>query len=700
MAQCQCSTSDVSHRGEALRVASCLLLLFTLVGCNAATVAQPIDGKESRDTKLDDNRRDSGPAIQTAKALKIERLPVPDDEAVAKSRKLLREIYGEEVTSATDDDQKIALAEKLLRMAGTSKQPADVWALLQAAKALAIDASDANLIHRVSTQIGRRFVADAYQEETEALLLLDEHRSLPEESAATARRLLALIPTALGRDDFERVQQLADAANRFATTSHSRDLAAASLQLLDELQTVRPGFLEAEEARRTLIEEPNDADANLKQGRFLCFVRGQWQAGLPMLAKGSDETLADLAKREANRQVDADEMLALGDAWWEYSDDLNEVLAKQVRLHAAHWYQRGLPKFEGLQRAKVEKRIGETKSFTTPLYDSTAAVAASTSTPLSAIPSVTEIPPPASPEFPFSADEARSAQLEWAPLFGLDDFCTTSKTGIKLVVVPAGEFLRGTPSSEAGRKFDEGPQHIVRITKPMLVGVYEITQREYAKVMGYNPSRYSVHSVPGVTSTSDFPVENITWFDACEFCNQLSEAEGLPPYYDIRVTSRKGRNFMAADVSIRGGNGYRLPTEAEWEYFARAGTTTPYPWGSVHNGVQGNQLGTMPYGTTRKGPALNRATSVGSYAPNAFGIYDLDGNVGEWCWDYYDPRYYMQFHGRTVVDPLGPDRNGTKRVIRSNSAQYEPVYGRMGRRHGEEENLPTQWTGLRVVRNP
>jgi formylglycine-generating enzyme required for sulfatase activity len=194
-----------------------------------------------------------------------------------------------------------------------------------------------------------------------------------------------------------------------------------------------------------------------------------------------------------------------------------------------------------------------------------------------------------------------------------------------------------------------------------------------------------------------FPVENITWYDACEFCNRLSKAEELPAYYEMVAVEKQGRHITAADVKPLGGTGYRLPTEAEFEWFARAGTATPYPFGSIHDGTQGNVMGTRPYGTTKPGVFLNRTTKVGSYEPNALGIYDVDGNVAEWCWDYFDPRYYARFRSAAAVDPVGP-ATGNQRCNRSNSSQYEPVYGRSGRRHGEDPALRTGWTGLRVVR--
>lgn len=108
-------------------------------------------------------------------------------------------------------------------------------------------------------------------------------------------------------------------------------------------------------------------------------------------------------------------------------------------------------------------------------------------------------------------------------------------------------------------------------------------------------------------------------------------------------------------------------------------------------------MGTRPYGTSQPGAFLNRPTTVGSYAANAFGLHDVDGNVSEWCWDPFDLAYYARFQKAAARDPLGPDGGG-KRVMRGGSSQYEPVYARSGRRHGEDPSLATGWTGFRVVR--
>ena len=211
--------------------------------------------------------------------------------------------------------------------------------------------------------------------------------------------------------------------------------------------------------------------------------------------------------------------------------------------------------------------------------------------------------------------------------------------GVKLdmTLIPAGEFMMGSQEGEKDWSSGEGPQHRVRITKPFYMGVYEVTQEEYERVMGSNPSDFassgsSKERVAG-QDTRRFPVENVSWNDAVEFCQKLSQKEGKK---------------------------YRLPTEAEWEYACRGGTTTPFSFGSVLNGRQANCDGNNPYGIEEKGPYLQRTTMAGSYQPNAFGLYDMHGNVWEWCADWYDSSYYA---ASPVDDPSGSG-SGSYRVLR------------------------------------
>jgi formylglycine-generating enzyme required for sulfatase activity len=278
----------------------------------------------------------------------------------------------------------------------------------------------------------------------------------------------------------------------------------------------------------------------------------------------------------------------------------------------------------------------------------------------------------------------------------------TSSIGLQLVLIPAGEFLMGSPLSESNRGDDEGSNgpRRVRITRPFYLGIYEVTQAQYQKVMGYNPSQFSAtngqrHRVTGI-NTDDFPVEWVNFYDAVEFCNRLSEQDGLPPYYVLRNVVRRNPTIVSAEVAIAGGNGYRLPTEAEWEYACRAGTSTPFHFGTVSNGSFANINGRQPYGSIEVGPYLQRPTNVGSYPANAFGLHDMHGNVREWCEDYYDKHYYDR---APEEDPVNHNTL-SHRAVRGGSWLAQAWGSRSAKRVPAAPGLHYFDVGLRVARNP
>jgi formylglycine-generating enzyme required for sulfatase activity len=207
------------------------------------------------------------------------------------------------------------------------------------------------------------------------------------------------------------------------------------------------------------------------------------------------------------------------------------------------------------------------------------------------------------------------------------DKVLTNSIGMKLVLIPGGKFLMGSPPHEKERDSKE-IQHEVTLSKPFYMGVYEVTQREYYKIAGQKPQGKAFFDA-GRGGGPDHPMENIRWGLAAEFCDKLSE---------LAEEKRSGRR-------------YRLPTEAEWEYAARAGTTTAFHFGNALSAAQANFNGRFPFGISEPGPYLRKTAKVGSYPPNAFGLYDMHGNVAEWCSDWYDPNYYRQ---SPRVDPKGP----------------------------------------------
>ena len=189
--------------------------------------------------------------------------------------------------------------------------------------------------------------------------------------------------------------------------------------------------------------------------------------------------------------------------------------------------------------------------------------------------------------------------------------------------IPAGEFDMGSPKTEEERNGDETLHHVV-LTRGFWMLETPVTQALYQEIMGDNPSEFEGENLP---------VECVSWYDAQKFCAELTKL--LP----------EGLNAS-------------LPTESQWEYACRAGTTTPYSFGSVLNGDKANCDGRYPYGTEKKGTCRGETSPVKSYAPNPWGLYDMHGNVWEWTSDYHD-----LYPEGTVVDPKGPD-SGFHPVVR------------------------------------
>ncbi len=232
------------------------------------------------------------------------------------------------------------------------------------------------------------------------------------------------------------------------------------------------------------------------------------------------------------------------------------------------------------------------------------------------------------------------------PAAGLARF--RNKVGMEMVLIPKDTFGMGSPPGEGA---DNEKEHDVEVTRPFYMGAFEVTQEQYLKVMGSNPADFRKQNRGG----PDLPVEMVYWYDAVQFCNRLSGQHGLPPYY--RIEGRK--------VAALGGKGYRLPTEAEWEYACRGGAK-PYAvfhFGNALSFADANFDSSSPYGGGKEGPREWKTRPVGSYKPNGFGLFDMHGNVWEWCQDWYDGGYYKNGPKK---DPQGPE-SGKDRVLRGGS---------------------------------
>jgi formylglycine-generating enzyme required for sulfatase activity len=299
------------------------------------------------------------------------------------------------------------------------------------------------------------------------------------------------------------------------------------------------------------------------------------------------------------------------------------------------------------------------------------------------------------------------------------DIITSKSTGLKLKLIPTGEFFMGSSKADdPDASDDETPRHWVRVRRPFYLGRTEVTVGQFRRVVevsGYrttaerrsaggaglneqtgeftNDPKYTWRT-PGFPQSDDHPVTNVSWDDAIAFCNKLSELDGLRPYYRFDADGRSG------------GDGYRLPTEAEWEYACRAGGTTRYQSGDDPESLV--QVGNVADGTLKhKGGVFSNWSAiasrdgyvftapVGRFRPNRFGLFDMHGNVLEWCWDEYKSNSYQNSSSVAPGDSTG----AADYVFRGGGWSDHPRYARSAQRRGRVRAARSSTLGFRVARN-
>ncbi len=237
---------------------------------------------------------------------------------------------------------------------------------------------------------------------------------------------------------------------------------------------------------------------------------------------------------------------------------------------------------------------------------------------------------------------------------------------LEMVEIPGGSFLMGSPESEAERGSDEGPHQVT--VSPFYMGKFEVTQAQWRAVANLPKMSRDLNPDPSQFKGDNRPVEQVSWEEAVEFCERLSK---------------------------KSGKRYRLPTEAEWEYACRAGTKTPFAFGETITPEIVNYDGNYPYGKAQKGAYRERTVDVGSLGvANGFGLYDMHGNVWEWCMDWYSENYYSQSPG---VDPTGP-ASGSARVVRGGGWYGVAQDLRSAVRYGRTPDDRVYSLGFRLVR--
>ncbi len=625
----------------------------------------------SRPDDLSPEESQSAPETEAAEPATAKITP-PSTEEQKRLSRTLDEVY--QVAEVKDQAAKTALARKLLTDASQqAANRAEQFVMFRRASELARDAGDVSvMLEAVDAMVEAHFnispwtvkvwllkamLAQADPADATALCAMaDSCVTLSGQAAADgafdeASDVLdaAKAPLAQARSHWQRAYGAARLAARRARTPadkaerekevYAAEGAVASLDTAVSavaehtkgLEQARREHEAVQLARERLKTDPDDPEACLAVGRWLCFDRGDWDEGLKLLAKGSDAALKALAAADlAPPPATADARVGRGDAWWDASEKSEGRARSALRRRAGFWYEDAVAELSGLAKTKVEGRLAQ------------AAVEPATEGARTGKP-----PPPA--VAPFDEKTAKRHQVLWSHYLGVPvEHDVDLGGGVKLtmVLIPPGEFMMGSPDAERQMAIEEAkagndtwaieripteaPRHRVRITRPFYLGKYEVTQAQWLAVMGNNPSQFQA---PGN------PVEQVSW-------------ENIQPFLAKLNTARTRRVPAAKMGSAATAMKFALPTEAQWEYACRAGTTTAFCFGD--NAAMLGQYGWV------KGNSDGKTHPVGELKANAWGLHDMLGNVWEWCADRWAPDYYAN---SPMDNPPGPG-TGSDRVRR------------------------------------
>ena len=424
------------------------------------------------------------------------------------------EIYHFE--DATKPAAQVKLAKDLMELAEKSKAaPDEQFTLLRKAAELACHAGDGDLMLDAADAIGAAFEVDAIVMKGKLLARLAEGANDAARVKSFVRAAEKILSQDLAEDRYEAAEAVIALAERIVQKPLGKSFRKEFRDRHLEIQRLEKQWAPVQEAQETLKSHPDDAEANLAVGRWYCVNKDDWEKGLPGLAKGGDSELCQTAQEDLKSPEGAEAQLKLADAWWDLAAKARGALQDALRLRAGYWYKQLLGEATGgLVRVKIQKRLDQIEEIGRPL-----------------------------PGVPA----------------GKMKRMVVNSLGMKLVLIPPGDFLMGSPDSDREARPDEKPQHRVRITRPFYIGAYPVTQGEYLRAMGPSREKFSFppdgmipESLRG-KDVSRFPADRRSWQDAAEFCLRLSQSA----------------------EEQRAGRAYRLPTEAQWEYACRAGTTKP-----------------------------------------------------------------------------------------------------------------------------
>ncbi len=521
--------------------------------------------------------------------------PIPSDEEVKTERAALRDTFKDDFAKKKDED-KLAFSKSLREMAATEKDTVQKYALFLESIALATDIGNVEEALAAVTELCAAFDTLPSKEKSLVLSAFAKKASKPEDFKNLVDKYLATVNEAMADSDCTAASSLLKACQPLAAKAKDKTLSGKIADKAKEVAALAAEIKKLEPSIEKLKESPDDPEANLVVGRYECFVKGDWNKGLPMLAKSSDETLKAAVKLESEA-TEPEQIAKVADAWWAVSDKEKAPAAKvAIKVHASELYGKALPNLTGVAKAAAEKRITQ----------STAESEAS------------GIQLKSQSGGDYLIVDLSSRKLTYSASAPPDLLKKDSYKADKLVMrrIPAGKFMMG----------EAGNQREVELTKDFYIGVFELTQGQWERVMKANPSNFK-------DVGKGAPVENVSWEDCQNFMKELN-----------------GKKSLAL--------AFRLPTESEWEYACRGGDK------KTSKGFEYSGSGTLDEVAWFKDNSGDKTHPVGKKKPNELGLYDMSGNVWEWCSDWRG-----DYPKELEKDPQGA-KSGTERIIRGASCCY------------------------------
>jgi cytoskeletal protein RodZ len=286
------------------------------------------------------------------------RLPIPDRAAIGKADRILRDTYKDELSKSRTTAQKAEMAKKFLSQADqVHDDPAGRYACLELARGMALEGNDVPTAFEAIDRMGKDYAVDPMAAKTDLVAECAKSARNVGQHAQAAKQALALMDQASAAKQFDAAARLGKLAQSEAAKSRDTELIQQVRTRLKETQQAWKENKRIEQARATLKEQPDDPEANLVIGRIECLMNGNWAAGLPHLAKCSEEKLRDLAKKDLAGPTTTDGQIEMADGWWDRAAAEPAFAHKQLKLRAASWYRKAEPNVKGILKAKVEKRL-------------------------------------------------------------------------------------------------------------------------------------------------------------------------------------------------------------------------------------------------------------------------------------------------------------------------------------------------------